>query len=178
MTYRDCGDGSGMYQWLPTVQGALVWAPSRVFWLSASVRYNQSSPGTASSSDLIQKVNELEWISGNPGLRTASSWSPELTMFVKLPQDIRFTLYSLYSREHDNFITIYDAAIPSMGGILKTYANAPVFETFCLDGIFSWSGCGGKLNIDLQPTWRYYKARGEYGSILGWFRMRGGRTIE
>jgi len=173
MAYRDSGDGKGRYEWLPTLSGGVVWAPSRRFWIQLSQNYGLTSPGAAPSSDIIRKVSELEWISGNPGLKNASDWRSDLTFFVLLPKDIRFTVYSSYDRELNSFVTTYDTAPRDMGGIVRTYSNAPLFETFAVDGKLSWSGIGNRLSINLQPTWRYYRSRGAYASSMGWFRMRG-----
>ena len=151
----------------------LYWSINKKMNLSASLAYFNISPQSNMLTDLLVRSGELSWVRGSQWLKNRETWWPDIH-FTWLPSRIfRVSLSLAYHRDNNEIITINTAAPSDMGGIIRTYANGEPQDTYWGDLFFNMSLLDNKLNINLQPTWRYFKCRGIYGDNQSWFRMRG-----
>lgn len=158
----------------PSVRVDARWVITRHLMLDATLAYFRRVPGASQSGNVLLRQSELEWLMGNSGLKSTTTWWPMLHCMWMPTQNIRIFPSCSYSRDDNEFITIYEAAPADMGGIIRTYANAEPSETYAWDLHMAGDFLDNKLSIWLQPNWRYTRTQGIYADHLSYFRMRGG----
>jgi len=162
----------------PTARAYFYWSPSRKFNMNVSLDYYTHTPDASIASDVVVQQSNLVWVTGNPALSNFSTWNPSMYLTWLPAQPLQISLVANYSRTYNTFITINSAAHRSMGGIIKTYANAEPEDNYGLDLMLNFRFPGDHVRVQLQPTWRGQQFRGEYQGFIGWFRMRGVASYE
>lgn len=157
----------------PKAELNLMYAPGTKVNMMAYVAYFNHAPSAGQSGDVTIRQDELNWISSNPDLGNAHTWLTGMHVMWLPLRWLRATAILHYDRHDNEFMTIYKAAPPQMGGVLRTYANARPRDSYGLDLILGGNLFGNRLDFHLQPVFQYSKTRGEYATDLFWFRMRG-----
>ncbi len=157
----------------PTGSLYFNWAPNRKLSLTAHMQYLKIAPAANESGNVIIRQNDLMWLAGNPSQKSSATWSPSLQITWLPCNPLSLSLSTDYSRSINNVSSIYTANSPEMGGVLRTFTNTAPSDHFGLDVFINARLLNNRLNILLQPTWRYIKYHGYYAGDNNFFRMRG-----
>ena len=152
-------------------------SPNNKLRLSASLNYFNHAPLSSQTTDISIRASELMWVSGNTSLRRYERWNPYISATWMPLKWLRGSLILNYSKSLNEFTSTYTVQ-PGMDGVVRTYDNASPFDSWAADLVVSGNFLNDNLRVNLQPTWRKYKARGEYAGEVSKFRMRGSASYD
>lgn len=156
----------------PTTKVQISWSPNNKLLFNADLQYFNHAPQSSQTADISIRESELMWVSGNTSLRRSEVWHPDVTATWLPLKWLQGSLILSYSKSLNEFTSTY-ATQSGKDGVVRTYSNASPFDAWAADLVISGKFLNDNLHIGLQPTWRKYKARGEYASEVSKFRMRG-----
>ena len=149
------------------------WTINPKLSLSANVSYSADVPTASQSGDVTVRQSQLVWLQGNPSLNTSSDWATSLYL-TWMPADwLDFGLNGVYTRNDNEILSVYYAADPSMGGIVRKYVNGSPSDKYYVSINGSARLFDGRLRLHIEPYYTYTKTRGQYAGTLSWFRMAG-----
>lgn len=152
----------------------LYLSTSRKLFIMGHLSYFRDVPSATMSGDITIRLDELNRLAANPGLKNSSTWTSGIVPMWMPTNWLRVRPSLNYTRHENEFITVYKAANDAIGGIVKTYANSQPSESLQIYTSLTADLLNNKLSIDFDPCWTFYKARGVYANTLNWFRMRCG----
>lgn len=156
----------------PMAKVQMSLSPNNKLRLSANLNYFNHAPQSSQTTDISIRTSELMWVSGNTSLRRSELWNPNISATWMPLKWLRGSLILNYSKSLNDFTSTYTTQT-GKDGVVRTYANASPFDVWAADLVVSGSFLNDNLRINLQPTWRKCKARGEFAGKVSKFRMRG-----
>lgn len=156
----------------PMAQVQMSWSPNNKLRFNANLYYYNHAPQSSQSADISIRESELMWVSGNTLLKRSELWNPYVTVTWMPLKWLQGSLILNYKKSLNEFTSTYTTQ-SGKDGVVSTYANASPSDLWAADLTISGSFLNDNLHIGLQPTWRKYKARGEYAGEISNFRMRG-----
>lgn len=155
----------------PSAEGTINWNYKKWMFGGRLSWYTQS-PGASASNDIIIKSTDLMWLAGNKGLKDLTSWSTNVSA-TWFPTNWFSTSFNTHFEQSNNsFLSIYEAASPDMGGVIKTDINSDK-DDFISANISLNFNILQKLSLSISPYWTYQKTRGVYARNLHKFSIYG-----
>lgn len=156
----------------PTANASVAWTLNSKSSLYFNVYYRSRMPLASYTGNVILRQNELEWLTGNPNLHTQSTWMAMASAMWMPLNDVNISIDFDMTRQYNSFITVYESAPSSLGGILKRFANASPLDEYTAMIVADMSFLDNRLRAFLQPEYHYYNAHGRYANLLHSIRCR------
>lgn len=172
-------------QWIPSGTIDLSFRINEKNSLYFNSFYTVSSPSAAESNNLTIRKSELEWIKGNPYLKTSDRLVFALNYNLFLNDNLRFNALGSYFLYRNEMISRYISGGLDYDGVIKNTINAKPYGFAELQINGTWMFCNRKFTITPDISYRQYHSSGYYKSLnsirprlsvsayLGNFEIRG-----
>lgn len=127
--------------------------------LSFHTEYGQTVPPASDRNELLLRQTELKWIEGNPSLGFNNNYYFSLgydffpTSWMTLDLSATYTIY-------DKQVSItYRPGGTDYDGVIGSYRNGARFENLFINGTIGFSPFGGKLHIENELNYNYYRLK-------------------
>lgn len=157
----------------PTFKLGLSAKASKKLKFVGKVSLYTESPDASTSNPILLKSSELLWIKGNPTLKPLLSWDSQFytTYFAASWLDLVF--FANYVRTKNGFVSIYEAADASRGGVIKNTLNAEPEDFLNTSLDIDMRFFDDDLTVTLTPNWLYERERGLYAAHFNNFYFSG-----
>lgn len=142
-------------------------------FLSGNASFYTAAPSASASSTVMIKSTDLLWIRGNTTLKDVVSWSGFLSATYLTCKWLSLSANTSYVRTNNHFVSSYITASQAQGGLIKSSINAAPDDYVSTNLDFYFRFLNGDLTLRLDPSWRYYCARGIYSKRYNHFTFDG-----
>ena len=148
--------------------------PSRKWSLSGIIKIHRFAPSASESNPVLVKNTDLMWVMGNPHLKTTLEWDNYVYTTYIPCNWLSISLGMGYDKLFNRVIGVYKPASPELGGLIKENVSAAPQDIINASVTFAGSFLNNKLNVKINPSWRYDHIRGVYSTDFNYLTFRGG----
>lgn len=156
----------------PVAKAGFNWNISRKVAAGGMLSVAVYDPAANKINPALVRVNELEWVTGNPYLKSFENWKYYIYSSFMLSNSFNFTPSLQYERCKNDAIPVYMPAPQEMGGLIKSFENTGAEDWINAKIYINGSFFNGRLTYGIDQWVSYFKYRGKYAVSKAYYGFR------